>query len=97
MNQSMKKCNPAKALLFLLIIPAQLILGILFVLLGVYVDSQVLFSNAGSAQGHPFPAFSLVFSLIAAVVTIIAIIAAVILTITSFIRISKNNAQTDDT
>ena len=89
----MKKKNPFKSLLFLLMIPLQLGLGALFIKFGVFLDTNVLFSNAASSQGHPLPVLTLLFGIIAGIVTLIVIIVSLILTIVSFAQILRDNKE----
>ena len=67
-----------KALLWLLLIPAQLLLGALFTLLGAVIDSAIF---SGGGQGHGIPLCTVLFPLIAAAVTVIVIVFALVKTI----------------
>ena len=60
-----KQRSPA---LWLLMIPAQLVLGGLFSLLGVWIDSRIF---SGGGQGHGVPIFSVLFPIIAVVSQIV--------------------------
>ncbi|MBE6992955.1 MAG: hypothetical protein E7430_10390 [Ruminococcaceae bacterium] len=71
----------ASPLLWLLLIPGQLIVGILFVFVGTRID-LALFS--GSGYGHGIPIFSVIFLLIAAVVTLIVVVLSIVLVIRGY-------------
>ena len=71
----------ASPLLWLLLIPGQLIAGVLFFMLGITLD-RMIFSNSG--QGHGMPIFSVLFLLIAAVVTLIVIVLSIVLVIRGY-------------
>ena len=89
----MHKQNPLTALLWLLLIPAQLIAGALFILLGTVLDSYI-FSGAGSGQGHPAPFLTLIFALLAGGATVIIIIVSIVLTIVHLVKnLRQNNAS----
>ncbi len=75
-----KKASP---LLWLLMIPGQLIVGILFVFVGTRID-LALFS--GAEGGHGIPIFSVIFLLIAAVATLVVLIVAIVLVIRGYRR-----------
>ena len=76
---------------WLLLIPAQIVLGTLFVLLGTRLDLG-LFSNP-EAQGHGMPVFSALFLLIAAAVTLAVIILSLVLTVRG-LRRRKRSEET---
>ncbi len=72
--------------LWLLAIPAQLVLGGLFSLLGVWIDSRIF---SGGGQGHGVPIFSVLFPIIALVVTLLVVVLAIVLMAVGFSRRSK--------
>lgn len=74
-----KKASP---LLWLLLIPGQIIAGIFFVWIGTRIDLALFTNDAGG--GHGIPIFSAIFFLIAAAITIIVLILALILTMRAF-------------
>ena len=74
-----KKKNRVRSLLWLLLIPGQIVLGRLFISFGTVID-EIIFSNP-EAQGHGIPIFSVIFLIIAAVVTLIVFVLAIVLTI----------------
>ena len=77
------KQNKVSPLLWLLLIPGQLLAGAFFVWIGICLD-LVIFS--GGEGGHGIPIFSAIFFVIAAAVTIVVLILAVVLTIRGFLR-----------
>lgn len=66
----------ASPLLWLLLIPCQLIVGALFAWSGTLLD-RAIYANA-EAYGHGVPIFSAIFLLIAAVVTLAVIVFALV-------------------
>ncbi len=77
------KQNKVSPLLWLLLIPGQLLAGVFFVWIGICLDLMIF---SGGEGGHGIPVFSAIFSLIAAAVTIVVLILAVVLTIRGFLR-----------
>lgn len=92
-NVNEKRKSPAIALLWLLLIPGQLILGVLSVALGAWLDTMLFADRAEDAVGHGAPVFSLIIGFIVIAVTVIVILVAIILTIVGMIRINKRNKQ----
>ena len=76
------KRNKVSPLLWLLLIPGQLLAGIFFVWIGIWLDFMIFSSGEG---GHGIPIFSVIFLVIAVAVTIVVLILAVLLTIRGFI------------
>lgn len=76
------KRNKVSPLLWLLLIPGQLLAGVFFVWIGIRLDLMIFASGEG---GHGIPIFSAIFFVIAAV-TIVVLILAVVLTIRGFLR-----------
>lgn len=74
-----KKLSP---LLWLLLLPCQLIASGLFIWLGSRLDLYLLTNS--NAHGHGAPFFSVLFLLAASVMTLIVFILALFLTIRSF-------------
>ncbi len=77
------KQNKVSPLLWLLLIPGQLLAGVFFVWIGMCLDLMIF---SGGEGGHGIPVFSAIFFLIAAAVTIVVLILAVALTIRGFLR-----------
>ncbi len=77
------KRNKESSLLWLLLIPGQLLADIFFVAIGIRLDFMIF---SGGEGGHGIPVFSAIFFVIAAAVTIVVLILAVVLTIRGFIR-----------
>ena len=77
------KRNKESSLLWLLLIPGQLLVSIFFVWIGIRLDFMIF---SGGEGGHGIPIFSAIFFVIAAAVTIVVLILAVVLTIRGFIR-----------
>lgn len=78
--------NPILAFLWLLLIPAQLIMDTILISLAAYGDVSMANPNA---LGHPAPAFSILASLAAVVLTVIVIIFSIILVIVRFAILNK--------
>lgn len=76
----------APPLLWLLLIPIQLIAGVLFFFLGITLD-RIIFSTPG--QGHGMPIFSVLFLLIAAVVTLIVVVLVIVLVVRGYRKMRK--------
>lgn len=79
-----KKASP---LLWLLLIPCQIVAGIFFVWIGTRIDLALFTSEAGGGHGIPF--FSAIFFLIAAGGTVVVLILSLVLTIRGFRRLKK--------
>ena len=77
------KRNNGFSLLWLLLIPGQLLVSIFFVWIGIRLDFMIF---SGGQGGHGIPVFSAIFFVIAAAVTIVVLILAVVLTIRGFLR-----------
>ena len=77
------KRNKVSPLLWLLLIPGQLLVSIFFVWIGIRLDFMIF---SGGEGGHGIPVFSAIFFVIAAAVTIVVLILAVVLTIRGFLR-----------
>ena len=93
----MKKKNPLRALLWLIIIPVQIFIGTLLVILGAYLDGEVLFVHAPDTQGHGFPAFSLLLFILAAFATLVIVIASIVVTIVRLVILTNRNKKTNNT
>ena len=83
-----KKASP---LLWLLLIPGQLVAGGLFIWLGLRID-QAIFSKADTV-GHGIPIFSVIFLLAAAVMTLAVFIVSLVLTVRGLRRRKREQAQ----
>ena len=77
------KRNKESSLLWLLLIPGQLLVSIFFVWIGIRLDFMIF---SGGEGGHGIPVFSAIFFVIAAAVTIVVLILAVVLTIRGFLQ-----------
>ncbi len=82
----MKKSR-AGAFLWLLLIPAQLVLDAGLLCLGAWADTAL--AQTGTQPGHPAPGLVLLAALAAAVLTLAAAIAAVILTVRAYRRAGR--------
>ena len=81
-----KSKHPVFALLWLLLIPAQLVIDTIIISLAAYGDVSMADSHA---LGHPAPALSILASLAAVVITIIVFIISIILTIVRYSILNK--------
>ena len=77
---------PILALLWLLLIPAQLIIDFILVSIAAYGDVSMADPNA---YGHPAPALTILASLTAVVLTIIVAIMSIVLVIVRYIILNK--------
>jgi hypothetical protein len=82
-----KRRSPA---LWLLMIPAQLVLGALFSFLGMRIDIAIF---SGGGQGHGAPIFSVLFPIIAVILTVVVIILSLILMAVGFSRRSREQRE----
>ena len=83
--------SPLKALLWMLLIPGQLLLDVIFFSLGASMDAALFSNRPEGAVGHAMPVFTMLIGTVVAIVTIIVILVAIILTITRMIIINRNN------
>ena len=90
MDKQFKKKSPGLAFLWLLLIPAQLIIDAILFFLGVSMDS-IIFSGNGDVQGHGIPIFSVILPLIAIGITIFVIILSIVLVAVRYSRIKRRN------
>lgn len=74
--------------LWLLMIPAQLVILLLSVYGGAALDAAI-FAHAGDVQGHGIPIFSVLLPLVAGAITVGVIIASVVLLIVGLVRRSR--------
>lgn len=88
-----KKKSPGRAFLWLLLIPGQFLLDILFMLVAVYADSKLFANPAPDAVGHPFPAITLLAFLALLFITAIIVLLSILLTITTYLHRKKQNCQ----
>ncbi len=79
--------RPATALLWLLLIPAQLIVDIVLITLGAYADTAV--ADTSNNIGHPAPGLVLLALAVAAVFTVIVPVFSIIITIVRFAVLNK--------
>ena len=77
---------PILALLWLLLIPAQLIIDFILVSIAAYGDVSMADPNA---YGHPAPAITIFASLTAVAFTIIVVIISIVLVIVRYIILNK--------
>ena len=89
MDRPIKKKSPGLAFLWLLLIPAQLIIDVILFFLGVSMDS-IIFSGNGNVTGHGIPIFSIIMPLIAIGITFFVIILSIVLTAVRYSRIKRN-------
>ena len=87
----MKKKSPARALLWLLLIPGQLLLDAGLITAGTMLDVSLQSGGSGDHMGHMVPFFSVIFILAAGLFTLIAVILAIVLTIVRYSKIKKTN------
>ena len=78
--------NPARAFLWLLLIPLQLIIDFVLLTFGSWLDVRM--ANP-EFPGHPAPGFVLLAMLVAAVFTLIVPLFAVIMTFVRYRRLKK--------
>ena len=81
-----KSKHPITALLWLLLIPAQLVIDAIIISLAAYGDVSMADPNA---LGHPAPALSILATLAAVVLTIIVFIISIILVIVRYSILNK--------
>ncbi len=86
-----RKKSPARAFLWLLIIPAQLVIDMLLIALGAALDSRI-FSSA-EPQGHGVPLFTAILPMLGIIMTVIVVIVSVILVIVRYNAIRKSNEK----
>ncbi|MCR5775399.1 MAG: hypothetical protein K6G42_09985 [Lachnospiraceae bacterium] len=84
--------KPAAAFLWLLLIPAQLIIDILLISGAAYGDVAMA---DPTANGHPAPALSILAFLAAVLFTVIVIIVSLILTIVRYNSLKKKMIKED--
>ena len=83
----MKKAKrPAFALIWLVMIPIQILLDLAMISLGAYADTALANPNA---LGHPAPGVVLFASVIAVIFTIIVPLASITITIIRFVILNK--------
>ena len=92
----MKRKSPALALLWLLLIPGQIIIALILFAVGALIDEYVLFGGAANTPGHPVPVVTLILSFVAVVASIVVFILAIVLTIVRFNKISKDNKMLEN-
>ncbi len=90
MKDTSRKKSPAKAFLWLLMIPAQLLIDVLLVVFGSSLDGMI-FSGGPEDQGHGVPLFTAIMPIIGFIMTVVVIIAAVVLVIVRYSAIKKSN------
>ena len=81
-----KSKHPIFALLWLLLIPAQLVIDTIIISLAAYGDVSMADPDGG---GHPAPALSILASLAAVILTIIVFIISIILVIVRYTILNK--------
>ena len=82
-----RKKSPARAFLWLLIIPAQLVIDMLLIALGAALDGMI-FSGSG-AQGHGMPVFTVIMPVAVILLTVIAVTVSVVLVIVKYSSYKK--------
>ena len=88
----MKRKSPALALLWLLLIPGQIIIALILFVVGALIDEYVLFGGAA----NPVPVVTLILSFVAVVASFVVFILAIVLTIVRFNKISKDNKMLEN-
>lgn len=77
-------------LLFLLIIPAQLLIDAVVFFFASMADTAIV---DPAAQGHPMPVFTLIAFFVLGILTVAAVIVAIVLTIRGVVRKRRGNVQ----
>lgn len=97
-----RKAKPKSPYRWLLAIPIQLVINVLMVPLGFWIDmkfweasARAMIEEQGYVEGHGIPIFTVLIPLIGAGVTIYVIVAAIICTVILLIK-SHRNQQMDD-
>ena len=81
-----KPKHPAFALLWLLMIPVQIVLDVAMISLGAFADTSM--ANP-EALGHPAPAVTLVAGILAVIFTIVVFLLSITLTIVRSVILKK--------
>ena len=81
-----KPKHPAFALLWLIMIPVQIILDVVMISLGALADTSM--ANP-EALGHPAPAVTLIAGIVAVIFTIFILLLSITLTIIRFVILKK--------
>lgn len=89
MADTSRRRSPARAFLWLLMIPAQLLIDVLLIVLGASIDGRI-FSSA-EHQGHGVPLFTTILPMLGIIMTVIVVIVSVILVIVRYNAIRKSN------
>ena len=76
------KNKKAVPLCWLLLVPCQCVIGLMFFRLGIWLDLMLFSNPAGGGHGIPF--FSAIFFLIAAVMTVAVFLLAVVLCVRGY-------------
>ena len=79
--------KPAAALLWLLLIPAQLVIDLVLTTLGAYADTAV--ADTANNLGHPAPGIVILALAVSAVFTLIVPVVSIIITIVRFVTLNK--------
>ena len=90
MEQNKKPKHPALALLWLIMIPAQIAMDFILVTLGALADTSMADT---SMPGHPAPALVILATVIAVGFTILVPLTSVIITIVRFTILNKRYKQ----
>ena len=91
----MKKKSPAFALLWLLLIPGQMMLAGALFSLAASLDAASASNRPDDVIGHPVPVFSMMMAGIIILVTVVVILVSIIVTIVRFIAIRRQNKAID--
>ena len=81
-----KPKHPAFALLWLIMIPVQIILDVVMISLGAFADTSM--ANP-EALGHPAPAVTLIAGVVAVIFTIIILLLSITLSVVRFVILKK--------
>ena len=79
--------KPAAALLWLLLIPAQLVIDLVLTTLGAYADTAA--ADTANNLGHPAPGLIFLAIVMAGLFTVIISVFAVIMTIARFVKLNR--------
>ncbi len=85
---SKKQPTVGRALLPLIIIPITAIIDVGLIVAGVAIDNA-MYNPPPDTPGFPFPAITIIFMLIGAVISIIAFIVMIVLIIVGLVKVKK--------
>ena len=94
-NVPTQKKSPALALLWLLIIPAQLLISGAITTLGASAEASMYSNKPEDVVGHPVPFLTVMLALLGTFLVVMAVVIAIILTIVRMVVISRRNKMID--